>query len=108
MATTIIVSLISIAIGGVVSFLGSRWYYERALGDLEREAGELKDYTVMLFNSLADARLIDVERDTHGNPVRVRVIKQEVTDSGGISDSAEAKPAREVAQQPSEQNRSVS
>jgi hypothetical protein len=87
--TTIIFTLIAIAVGGVVTFLVTRWYYERASGDLEREAGDLKDYTVMLINYLDDARVIDVERDAHGNPVQVRVIK------------------REVDQQPSEQNRSV-
>jgi hypothetical protein len=87
--TTIIFTLIAIAVGGVVTFLVTRWHYERASGDLEREAGELKDYTVMLINYLDDARMIDVERDAHGNPVQVRVIK------------------REVDQQPSDQNRSV-
>jgi hypothetical protein len=105
---TIIFTLTSIAIGGVVTFLVTRSYYKRASGDLEREAGELKDYTVMLINYLHDARVIDVERDAHGSPVRVRVINREVTDSGGISDSVEANLIREVDQQPSEQNRSVS
>jgi hypothetical protein len=87
--TTIIFTLIAIAVGGVVTFLVTRWYYQRTSGVLEREAGDLKDYTVMLINYLDDARVIDVERDAHGNPVQVRVIK------------------REVDQQPSEQNRSV-
>jgi hypothetical protein len=93
---TIVFTFISIAVGGVVTFLVTRWYYERASGDLEREAGELKDYTVLLINYLEDASMIDVERDEHGNPVRVRVINREVTDSGGISDSPEADLTREV------------
>ena len=89
MATTIILAVISIGVGGVVTFLLTRWYYERASGDLEREASELRDYTVALINYLDDARMIDVERDAHGNPVRVRVIKHEVSESVGISDSVD-------------------
>ena len=89
MATTIILSVISIAVGGLITFFVTRWYYERASGDLEREAGELKDYTVMLINYLDEAGVIEVERDAQGNPVRVRVIRREITDSVGISDSAQ-------------------
>jgi hypothetical protein len=66
MATTIILTLISIAVGGFITFLVTRWYYDRASGDLEREAGELKDYTVMLINYLDDAGVIEVERDAQG------------------------------------------
>ena len=89
MATTILLTLFSIAVGGVVTFLVARWYYERATGNLEREASELKDYTVMLINYLDDARMIDVERDAHGDPVRVRVIKREASDPVSISDCVE-------------------
>jgi hypothetical protein len=98
MATTIILTLISIAVGGVVTFLLTRWYYERASKDLEREASDLKDYTVVLINYLDDARMIDVERDAHGNPVRVRVIKREVTDSADIRDSVDTKLTPETHQ----------
>ena len=73
MAPTIILTLFSIAVGGMVTFLVARWYYERATRNLEREASELKDYTVMLINYLDDARMIDVERDAHGGlPVEAR------------------------------------
>ena len=98
MATTIILTVISIAVGGVVTFLLTRWYYERASGDLEREASELRDYTVTLINYFEDARMIDVERDAHGKPVRVRVIKRAVTDSVGISDSVDNKLTPETHQ----------
>ena len=108
MAITITLTLISMAVGGLITFLVTRWYYERASGDLEREAGELKDYTVMLINYLDEAGVIEVERDAHGNPVRVRVIRREVTDSLGLSDSVESKLTRETNQQPPEQNRSDS
>jgi hypothetical protein len=89
MITTIFLTLFSIAIGATVTFLVARWYYGRATGDLEREASELKDYTVMLLDYLDDARMIDVERDAHGDPVRVRVIKREASDPVSISDSVE-------------------
>jgi hypothetical protein len=104
MVTTIIVALISIAVGGGVTFLVARWYYERASGDLKREAGELKDYTVMMINYLEDASVIAVERDAHGDPVRVRVVRHEIADSVGASDSIEAKPKREVGQLPQEED----
>jgi hypothetical protein len=104
MATTIIVSLISIAVGGFITFLVTRWYYDRASGDLEREAGELKDYTVMLVNYLDDAGVIEVERDAHSNPIRVRVIKREIADSVDVSDNVEDKFTREEVYQPREQN----
>jgi hypothetical protein len=98
MATTIILTVISIAVGGVIAFLVTRWYYERTSGDLEREASELRDYTITLINYLDDARIIDVERDAHGKPVRVRVIKREVIDPVGISDSADTKLTPETHQ----------
>ena len=99
MATTVVIlTVISIAIGGVVTFLLTSWYYERASRDLEREARELRDYTVKLINYFDDARMIDVDRDAYGKPVRVRVIKRAVTDSVGISDSVDNKLTPETHQ----------
>jgi hypothetical protein len=98
MVTTIILTLFSIAVGGVATFLVARWYCERATGNLEREASELKDYTIMLVDYLDDAGMIDVERDAHGDPVRVRVVKREASDSVGISDSVEPKFTPETHQ----------
>ena len=98
MATSIILTVISIAVGGVVAFLLARWYYERTFGDLEREASELKDYTVGLINNLDAAGVIEVERDAHGNPVRVRVIKHYSADSVGISDSVDTNLTPEAHQ----------
>ena len=105
MATTITLTLISIAVGGLITFLVTRWYYARASGDLEREAGELKDYTVMLINYLDDAGVIEVERDAKGNPIRVRVIKREIADSVDVGDNVEVKLTPEEVHQPREQNR---
>jgi hypothetical protein len=104
MATTIILTLISIAVGSFITFLVTRRYYDRASGDLEREANELKDYTVMLVNYLDDAGVIEVERDAHSNPIRVRVIKREIADSVDVSDNVEDKFTREEIYQPREQN----
>lgn len=105
MATTVLLTLISLAVGGFITFLVTRRYYDRASGDLEREAGELKDYTVMLINYLDDAGVIAVERDAQGNPIRVRVIKREIADSVDVSDNVEVKLTRDEAQEPQEQNR---
>ena len=105
MATTIILTLISIAVGGFITFLVTRWHYTRAYGDLERQAGELKDYTVILINYLDEAGMIEVERDAHSNPIRGRVIKREVADSVDDGDNAEVKLTREEVHQLREQNR---
>jgi hypothetical protein len=102
MATTIILTLISIAVGSFITFLVTRRYYDRASGDLEREANELKDYTVMLVNYLDDAGAIEVERDAHSNPIRVRVIKREISNSVDVSDNVEVKLTREEVQQSQE------
>ena len=105
MTTTIVLTLIAVAVGGFITFLVTRRYYDRASGDLEREANELKDYTVMLVNYLDDAGVIAVERDEHSNPIRVRVIKREVADSVDDGDNAEVKLTREEIHQLREQNR---
>ena len=104
MAMTIILTLISIVVGGSITFLVTRWYYARASGDLEREANELKDYTVMLVNYLDDAGVIEVERDAQGNPIRVRVIKREIADSVDVSDNVEGRLTREEVHQLREHN----
>ncbi len=105
MAMTIILTLISIVVGGSITFLVTRWYYARASGDLEREANELKDYTVMLVNYLDDAGVIEVERDAQGNPIRVRVIKREVADSIDVGNNAEVRLTHDEVHQLREQNR---
>ena len=105
MAMIIILTLISIVVGGSITFLVTRWYYARVSGDLEREANELKDYTVMLVNYLDDAGVIEVERDAQGNPIRVRVIKREVADSIDVGNNAEVRLTHEEVHQLREQNR---
>ena len=105
MAMTIILTLISIAVGGSITFLVTRWYYARAFGDLEREANELKDYTVVLVNYLDDAGVIEVERDAQGNPIRVRVVKREIADSIDVGDNVEVRLTHEEVHQLREQNR---
>jgi hypothetical protein len=100
MAMTIILVLISIAVGALITLLVARRYYDRASGDLEREAGELKDYTVILLNYLDDAGVIEVERDAQGSPVRVRVIKREETDSIDVSESVGPNSHAEYADHP--------
>ena len=105
MAMTITLTLISIAVGGSITFLVTRWYYARASGDLEREANELKDYTVMLVNYLDDAGVIEVERDARGNPIRVRVVKREVADSIDVGENVEVGLTHEEVHQLREQNR---
>ena len=99
---------LSVLIGGVITLIVSGVFYWFASRDLRRESNELKAYTVMLINYLDDAGVIEVERDTHGNPVRVRVIRREVTDSIGVSDNVQVRLIRGEEQQTQDDNPSNS
>lgn len=68
MALTIILTLLSVAAGGIITFLTTRQYYEKASKDLEREAVELRKYSVMLINLLDDAGVVNVDRDNQAIP----------------------------------------
>ncbi len=92
MASTIIAilsTIIAIPIGGLITFLVARCYYEKASKDLENAAGELRKYTIMLINLLDDEGVINVERDEYGNPKRV--VRVDATASARASASLETK-----------------
>jgi hypothetical protein len=99
---------LSVLLGGAITLVVSGLLYGLAARDLRRKSNELKEYTVMLINYLDDAGVIEVERDAKGNPVRVRVIRREVTDSVGISDSVQVRLMRGEEQQRQDENPSNS
>src|SRR5215218_776039 len=78
---------LSVLIGGAITLVVSSVFYGLAARDLKREASELRQYTIMLINLLDDEGVINVERDAHGNPIRV--IRREITDSVGLSDNVQ-------------------
>ena len=52
-------TLLGIVIGGVITFLTSRWYYHRASEELRQEAKELRHYlgiTLRVLQALSDNR----------------------------------------------------
>lgn len=64
---TIVSTLFGVAVGGVITFFVSRYYYVRASKELEREAEVIKHYVNALIAYLAEAGLIKPRRDKAGN-----------------------------------------
>ena len=68
-------TLLGIVIGGVITFLTSRWYYHRASEDLRQEAKELRHYlgiTLRVLQALSDnGRSFVINWDEHGKPIGV-------------------------------------
>ena len=68
-------TLLGIVIGGVITFLTSRWYYHRASEDLRQEAKELRHYlgiTLQVLQALSDNKhSFDINWDEHGKPIGV-------------------------------------
>lgn len=78
-----ILSLLGVAVGGLITYCVSRSYYEKASSDLKAEAARLRNETrrvrarlVDLFAALDEAGLIDVEWDeTGGDILGVRITR---------------------------------
>ncbi len=68
-------TLLGIVIGGVITFLTSRWYYHRASEDLRQEAKELRHYlgiTLQVLQAFSDTRhSFVINWDEHGRPIGV-------------------------------------
>jgi uncharacterized membrane protein YccC len=68
-------TLLGIIIGGVITFLTSRWYYHRASEDLRQEAKELRHYlsiTLRVLQALPDNKhSFVINWDEHGRPTGV-------------------------------------
>lgn len=78
---TILSTLASVGIGGLITFLVARRYYQKASNDLIQEASELRRY-LRLLADLLDEHGYEVGRDEEGNPTGV-VRKLSGTISGG-------------------------
>ena len=60
-------------IGGFITYLVSRHYYERAARGLQQEAEELKQQTQLILRALREGLDIDVTQDAQGNIIGVGV-----------------------------------
>jgi hypothetical protein len=74
--TSIVTTVLSVIIGGLITAYFSRRYYVKASGDLTKEAEELKQetdklrrLTIMLMRLLDQAGLIPIKWDEQGNPL---------------------------------------
>ena len=68
-------TLLGVVIGGVITFLTSRWYYHRASEELRQEAKELRHYlgiTLQVLQALSDNKhSFVINWDEHGRPIGV-------------------------------------
>jgi len=69
-ANPFVSTLISVLLGGVITWLAAWIYYKKAGDDLKKEAALLKKATaaIVYFLEHPDAE-IEVRRDVYGNPV---------------------------------------
>ena len=52
--------------GGIISFLITKYYYERAGKDLKKEVGKLRQLNIHVLRSMEEAGLIKWNRDSQG------------------------------------------
>ena len=85
-------TLLGIVIGGVITFLTSRWYYHRASEELRQEAKELRHYlgiTLQVLQALSDNRhSFVINWDEHGRPLGVSY-HAPTTDQDSTQDSVD-------------------
>ena len=85
-------TLLGVVIGGVITFLTSRWYYHRASEDLRQEAKELRHYlgiTLQVLQALSDNRhSFVINWDEHGRPLGMSY-HVTTTDQDSIQDSVD-------------------
>jgi hypothetical protein len=103
----LVYTVLGIAVGGLIIFLVSRHYYQRASEDLQTEAEELRqetrearDYVNALISYLESAGQIRVTRDQEGRPIQVQILQ-----GGGIASSRSSAYAVPTLTYPENQNR---
>ncbi len=83
--TSVLLSIVGVLVGGIITWLVARAYYEKASGDLDRAAEDLRQETkrvrgrlLDLFAALDEAGLIEVEWKESGDDIRGVVIRREI------------------------------
>lgn len=80
--------VLGIAVGALITWFCSWWYYRRAGSELRQEAAELRMLTTLVIRGLEEAGLIEVARDVEGKPTGGLVFHINISDqSGGSVDS---------------------
>jgi hypothetical protein len=76
-------------IGGIITYLVSRHYYERAARGLQREAEELKQQTQLIMRGLQEGLDIELNQDEQGNIIGVGIkLRAHVGGSSDVSGTA--------------------
>ncbi len=58
--------LLSVALGGVITFVVAWWFYMRAARQLSTEAARLRRLTVLMLRGMEETGLVRFSRDTSG------------------------------------------
>lgn len=64
---------IGVVIGGVLTWLVSRWYYKQAGDELRAEAQELQRLTTLILHALHHAGVAQVNWDARGRPKGINI-----------------------------------
>ncbi len=92
-----IYAIAGIVVGGVITFLVSRYYYQRASEELRAEAERLRqeserlhDITLRMLQTISGGGQVEVNRDEEGRPTGVHH-RITITDQIGLEDHVEAR-----------------
>lgn len=80
-------TVLSLFIGGVITWLVARHYYKKAGDELREEARRLREQTQLILTALEQAGLVELQRDVDNMIVGFKAWK--IRGAGGI-ESAEA------------------
>jgi type II secretory pathway component PulJ len=92
---TIVTALLSMLVGGAITWLVSRSYYLRASEDLTKEANNLRHLTELMLRGMEAAGWVKYNRNAEGKPVGIIF-----EDSGGAIGHLSASGADIMSQIP--------
>jgi hypothetical protein len=98
MDINVVIALLSILIGGVITWLVSRFYYVRASKDLAKEAEKLRALTELMLRGMESTDRVKYNHDPQGEPIGI--IFEE---SGGVTSYPSGSGTDAVIRGPSEQ-----
>jgi len=83
----ILSSLIGTVIGGIITWLVSKRYYQRASEDLKNETKELRRLITLTLDGLEIGGLVEIARDGKGNILGYNFLKLRPSESVNVSDN---------------------
>ncbi len=84
-------ALAGVLIGGAITAVFSRYYYQQASNDLKAEAEKLRDandIALRMLQTMSGGGKAEVSRDEQGNPTGV-IHRMSVSDAAGTTDSVQ-------------------